>query len=213
MKLFSYPTLRHSRILSPGPFADYRTFKPFLRKEFQARCVYCRMLDTLSPRTNTFGADHYLPQRYHPELATTYSNLFYSCPDCNSAKRAWPYDQKGVRVGFIVPNPCDHAMAKHLEFRADGSIEGKTRDGKATIDLLYLNDPQRVQFRAAHSLAKRTFEAKLRELRNKKRLVKDRLRTGQPLPANAMAVLARIERQRRELILAVMRLYSPAIEN
>lgn len=217
MKLFSYPSRRYTRRLAPGPFASYRTYKPFLRNEFRARCVYCMMLDTLaSPRANTFCVDHYLAKRYYPHLETAYANLFYSCSDCNLQKWAWPYDRKGLKVGFTIPNPCEHVMAEHLEFQADGSVAAKTRDGEATIDLLNINDPRSVGFRGTWITIRRIYYLQIKELRGKKREAERLLMAGQ-LPAikveSLKKLLAKLDVQRRDLRTAmVRRLLSPQFE-
>jgi len=90
MSLFAYPAHRHVRSQAPGPFQAYTQYKPFLRLEFERRCVYCRLPDGLRG-WEAFGVDHYKPFRRFPWLASVYANLFYSCNVCNQRKGVrWP---------------------------------------------------------------------------------------------------------------------------
>ena len=74
MPLFHYQKIIHKRKLSPGPFKRYQTYKKYLRIEFDAACVYCRMPDSLS-EVNSYAVEHYRPQKLFPNLETKYSNL------------------------------------------------------------------------------------------------------------------------------------------
>jgi hypothetical protein len=141
---FVFPKACHVRRNRPGPFPTYQQYKPFLRDEFEKRCVYCRMPDTIKGH-ESYGTDHYRPKSLFPQFATTYSNLFYCCNPCNSRKgHYWP--PKGrVRTHFI-PNPCDHEVFKHLRF-VEEHVEAKTVSGEVARDLLDLNDPEVVAFR------------------------------------------------------------------
>jgi hypothetical protein len=142
---FLYPQERHRRTLSPGPYQRYRSYKPHLRIEFGAQCVYCRLPDAL-PGRSAFGVDHYRPRRYFPDYSVIYSNLFYSCNACNSAKGDyWPVGDQGKRDVF-VPNPCDYVMTAHLRYKGP-RVEGRTVAGRFTIDLLRINEDASVDYR------------------------------------------------------------------
>ena len=71
MTVFLYPKARHIRTQTPPAFLDYRRFKPFLRVEFDARCVYCREADMMKGQ-ESFGVDHYRPKRDFPNLTSEY---------------------------------------------------------------------------------------------------------------------------------------------
>lgn len=45
--LLLFPDKVHQRSPDPGPFTDHRSYKAALQKEFQRKCVYCRISDGL----------------------------------------------------------------------------------------------------------------------------------------------------------------------
>jgi hypothetical protein len=142
---FVYPKSPHTRALKPKPFRRYQTYKRYLRLEFTGKCVYCQMPSSMREYA-VFGVDHYRPQTYFPELATTYSNLYYCCNACNSAKGPyWPSSAALEKTHFI-PNPCDHTMFAHLRFRG-AVVEARTSAGQVALETLDLNDPATLQFR------------------------------------------------------------------
>lgn len=188
--LFSYPKTLHARRLAPGPFRDYRAYKPALRQEFCRRCVYCRLPDGM-PRPMSFGVDHYIP-RSHPTLGkqreTQYDNLFYACNACNGRKKNfWPTAAQ-VKAGVFVPNPCEHVMFKHLRY-AGVEIHARTPAGAWTERLLALNDADSVKYRAALA---RTVECLQEDVHEYKRTLNEidaRLKSSPP--SNRKAQLLR----------------------
>lgn len=146
MQLFHYPKVRHKRKLSPGPFTVYRTYKKYLKTEFDAICVYCRMPDFLS-EVNSYAVEHYRPKTLFPELETEYLNLFYSCCICNNLKSSfWP-DKNDESLGRFIPNPCDYVMHNHLRSQTEGTVKPHSLAGVWTIGLLDLNAPLRIKKR------------------------------------------------------------------
>lgn len=142
---FHYPKSKHTRTQTPPSYSNYRRYKPDLQIEFSAQCVYCRSLDRIKGY-ETFGVDHYRPQKDFPHLATEYLNLFYACNRCNSFKGSyWPSSQE-LKDGVFVPNPCEHVMFDHLRYNG-GWINPHSDAGAETIIRLDLNDPACVRFR------------------------------------------------------------------
>ena len=81
-----------------------------------------------------------------PSLETTYSNLFYSCNCCNSRKKSfWPTAAQ-LRDKKFIPNPCDHIMFEHLQYRR-AEVTLKSPAGKQADDILDLNDDDSVKYR------------------------------------------------------------------
>lgn len=147
-----YPKIRHVRTENPPEYTSYKTYKPFLRREFSGLCVYCRHLDTWFPDGSSFGVDHYRPKDRFRGLTNTYSNLFYCCNRCNSFKGAyWPPSVELEGVDFI-PNPCDHEMFSHMRY-VDGVVEPKSKAGERAVKILDLNDDRAVSFRKAKMIA------------------------------------------------------------
>lgn len=145
MTTFAYPKRRHVRTQKPRQYVNYRAYKPYLQQEFARTCVYCRQPDTIGTHA-TFGVDHYKPKSKFPAHANDYSNLYYCCSACNSRKRDhWPLPEYAETQ--FIPNPCDHVMFTHLRFQGDVVLP-RTEPGRFTAELLDLNDPEVVEFRA-----------------------------------------------------------------
>lgn len=128
-----FPKERQARGHDPGAFADYRSYKPHLQREFRRKCAYCRIADGIKGYEG-FGVDHYLPRSRYPHLAVTWSNLFYACNVCNT----WKGESVSTAERFL-PNPCEHRMADHLQYR-DGGIETFTPHGEWLAELLHLDE-------------------------------------------------------------------------
>lgn len=139
-ELLLFPEERHERSPDPGPYTAYSSYKPHLQKEFRKKCVYCRTSDGLNPRSE-FHVDHYLPQSQFPHLVCAWPNLFYSCPDCNRRKSG----SVSTSERFL-PNPCDHKMAEHLQYR-DAEVETYSKPGEWLAELMRLNTEDRKDHR------------------------------------------------------------------
>ncbi len=135
---FRYPRIKRQRRHGPGGYADCRRYKPWLRDEFEFRCVYCLCRERWFPDgDDCFSADHLTPRTAAPELASEYENLVYACCQCNSAKQ----DAVGVR------DPCDDPYATDLEVLADGTIRALTPQGVFLIHACRLDRPKLTEFR------------------------------------------------------------------
>lgn len=93
----------------------------------------------------SFGVDHYRPRKLFLHLATTYSNLFYSCNGCNARKGDfWPTASQMDKE--FIPNPCDHVMFEHLQYKGAVVIV-KTPAGRLAEKIIDFNDPVSVEYR------------------------------------------------------------------
>ena len=128
-----YPEERQQRGPDPGPFPQYRFYKPYLQREFRRKCVYCCIPDGLKGY-ESFGVDHYQPRSKFPALTVAWANLFYACNVCNT----WKGESVSIPERFL-PNPCEHRMAGHLQYRDDG-IETYTPHGEWLKELLRLEE-------------------------------------------------------------------------
>jgi 5-methylcytosine-specific restriction endonuclease McrA len=154
---FVYPKSQYLRREKPGLLSAYPQYKPFLQREFERKCVYCRMPDSLKDY-ELYGVDQYRPKSRFPQLVTSYSNLFYCCNPCNRRKgEYWPAKGKGQT--HFIPNPCDHEMFKHLRFNR-AVVETKSTAGEVAESLLDLNDPETVAYRNFVLDALNTYAAK-----------------------------------------------------
>jgi len=161
--LFHYQKIIHKRKLFPGPYKVYKTYKKHLKIEFDGTCVYCRMPDSLSEE-KSYAVEHYRPKKQFPALETEYSNLYYSCCDCNSHKGSfWP-SKSQFGLGMFIPNPCDYVMHEHLRLQPEGTIKPHSLTGQWTIETLDLNAPIRIEKRFAFLTIKKKMDATISRL-------------------------------------------------
>jgi hypothetical protein len=126
---FGYPELAHRRRHGPQGYADYHSYRPWLRDEFRFCCVYCLIREQWGRVSGEFNLDHYQPQRLHRDRANEYDNLLYSCATCNLAKG-----------DHVIPDPTVELTALSVIVHDDGSIEGLTEDVDRLIRVLDLDD-------------------------------------------------------------------------
>jgi hypothetical protein len=112
------------------------------------RCEYCQQPDDRELNAYPHEVDHVIARKHGGK--TGRENLAYACFDCNR--------HKGTDLASIDPhtgkvtqlfNPRLQNWRRHFRLRADGTIIPRTAVGRATVYLLHVNDPLRVQIRAA----------------------------------------------------------------
>lgn len=146
-----YPATTHRRRHGPRGYLDYRHYKPWLRDEFQFRCVYCLCRERWFPDgDDSFSIDHLRPQSAAPESAREYDNLVYACWRCNSAKQDTPPPL----------NPDRDVLAEHVEVCNDGTVRGRTPQGEAQIRACRLDRPKLVEFRRGMIALRNLLEAR-----------------------------------------------------
>ena len=104
-------------------YKRYRSFKPYLREDFNSRCGYTDCPDFWFGGKNNFHIDHFKPFSKNPKLATEYSNLVYCCSYVNILKS----DDEGDYI-----DPCDVDFNDHFKRAKDGSILPKNKSVEAT---------------------------------------------------------------------------------
>lgn len=120
---------------------NYRTYKSQLRLDFHTRCGYCDDRDRYYGGVRGAHIDHFAPKSKFDHLKSSYENLVYSCPYCNSAK----YD-KWIGNDANVPNdgasgfvdPCGPELDRHLGRSREGSIIALTPLGRYLVENLNL---------------------------------------------------------------------------
>ena len=135
---FRYPHSALVRRHGPAGYADYASYRPWLRDEFSFRCVYCLIRECWGRVTGEFDLDHFIPQAHSPELTTKYDNLLYSCHSCNL--------RRGNRG---IADPTAALIAGALEVQPDGMIETHSDDAERIVRVLALNSPTWVRWRRA----------------------------------------------------------------
>ena len=135
---FTYSRSLHVHRHGPRGYRNYRAYKPWLRDEFDFRCVYCLWRERwCAEGDHLFSVDHLLPQTTHPEHSCDYDNLVYAYGQCNALKQD----------AETVINPCEEALGHYLGIQSDGSVRPLTARGAEQIALCRLNRPRLVEAR------------------------------------------------------------------
>jgi len=126
-----------------------RTFIPvglrrLVHERAAGRCEYCAI-----PETFSFAAhhiDHIVAEKH--DGPTNPDNLALCCTLCNRYKGS---DLTAIdpQTGNIVTlfDPRQDTWATHFNLPADGTLRSDTPTGRATIRLLQLNRPERIEER------------------------------------------------------------------
>jgi hypothetical protein len=138
-RLYGYPLSCHIRLHGPAGYTRYQRYKPWLRDEFEFRCVYCLTREKWSDWGDfTFGVEHILAKsrKEHAHLECEYTNVVYACNRCNQLK--------GTET-FI--DPCSELFGEHLYVDLNGEFKWLTAEGEKIVRKLRLNDAIRMDFR------------------------------------------------------------------
>ncbi|MEO8499088.1 MAG: HNH endonuclease [Planctomycetota bacterium] len=138
MEGFEYPPVAHVRRHGPAGYDDYASYRDWLRDEFTFRCVFCLHREQWYGRSGTFDIEHFVPTSVDPDGECEYSNLFYACRTCNTAKSDI----------LAVPDPCAVAFGDCLRIKMDGEVEALNADGRKLLGVLRLNSLSNVQQRS-----------------------------------------------------------------
>jgi hypothetical protein len=138
----------HVRRHGPIGYVDYRTYKIWLRDEFQFRCVFCLHREKWERRGwRIFHVDHIIPQSVDEAKVCDYENLLYLCDACNESKSDW-----------VIPDPCMHDYSADYRFEEDGTAIPISDFGDLYIKALKLNEPHLVAYRRDFLKEIRDFE-------------------------------------------------------
>ena len=124
-------------------FKDYRAYRHALRQTFLNRCAYCLRHEVDFGGEANGNIDHFCPQAVceasgRPELVYTYSNLFWSCAECNNIKReSWPVAAERV-LGMRFVDATLEDTDDHWEVLPNGEITARTPAGEYTIETILL---------------------------------------------------------------------------
>src|SRR5688500_456134 len=112
-------------------------------KRAKDRCEYCQLPQACSVLPHEI--DHIRARKHHGP--TTMQNTCWACAACNAAKgsNAAGFDPE---TGDLVPlfNPRNDTWSEHFAWKG-AVLQGLTAIGRATIDVLRINDRQRVSHR------------------------------------------------------------------
>lgn len=133
---FEYPPTPHERRHGPVGYADYSSYRPWLRDEFAFRCVFCLRREVWGQLYAEFAIDHFEPVVNRPDRANDYDNLLYACAACNTRKR-----------DHFIADPLTEFLESALTIHADGRIEARTRAARQIVRVLQLELPELIEFR------------------------------------------------------------------
>lgn len=153
-KLSNKPELWQRSNGRPGRFKKEIT--AYLKVEQNNRCAYCNAkLHEESPHR-----DHIAPKEQYPEWTFRPENLVLSCYACNSDRKK-AYNPVACRrrkyklCTFRFIHPYFDNADRHLSYIGDEGgviIRSLSSKGHQTIELFYLDSPERTKQRAKDSL-------------------------------------------------------------
>ncbi|MCG6155738.1 HNH endonuclease [Rubinisphaera margarita] len=119
--------------------------REMVRRRAKDRCEYCLLPQEAS--FLTFHVDHIIARQHLDVVVDELEHLCLACNRCNAFK--------GTNLSSIGPQTAQHVPLFHPRndrwsehFEMDGGmILGLTAVGRATIRLLQMNAPQRVELR------------------------------------------------------------------
>jgi hypothetical protein len=126
---------------------------PSLREQVRQKandcCEYCQLPQAFSALPHEL--DHIRARKHHGP--TCLENLCWACAYCNSAKgpNLSGYDPETRKVAELF-NPRTEIWAENFEWNG-AVLVGKTTTGRATIEVLGINRPERVEHRRLLMLA------------------------------------------------------------
>jgi hypothetical protein len=122
------------------------SIREFVRNRANGQCEYCRLPQHAAPYF-TFHVEH-IRARQHGGTDDLW-NLALACPDCNA--------KKGPNIATVSPstgklvelfNPRQHTWQDHFAM-AGPEILGTTEVGRATVQLLDMNEDRRIILRTS----------------------------------------------------------------
>jgi hypothetical protein len=107
-------------------------------------CEYCHLPSNAG--TIPYHVDHIKSIKHGG--ANTLNNLCYACFPCNLYKGPI-IAAEDPQTGFasFLFNPRLHIWDEHFQINSDASLKGLTPEGRTTIDVLRINDKQRIEKR------------------------------------------------------------------
>ena len=134
---FQYSNEPHVHRHGPLGYTDYSSFKPWLRDEFDFRCVFCLSRETWNPNgSEDFSVGHVVP-RSAADGSDEYENLVYACCACNRYRR-------NVE---LTTTPLVCGLSEHLYVGEGGVVEPLTPPGAKLIEWFQLNRASLVEYR------------------------------------------------------------------
>jgi hypothetical protein len=121
-----------------------QSLRQFVRERAGFRCEYCHLPD-FAAATSAFHVEHVIARQHGG--ADDPDNRAWSCHRCNLYKGP-NLSGRDPLTGKIVRlfDPRRQSWKRHFEWYG-AVLAGRTQIGRATIAVLGINDPQRVELR------------------------------------------------------------------
>ena len=122
-----------------------RDLRELVRRRAGERCEYCRLQQRHYPDFN-FHIEHVVARQHRGE--TEAGNLALSCHHCNLKKgpNLAGLDPKSGKLTALF-HPREQLWEEHFEESENGEIRGRTAIGRATVEVLGMNEEVRIQIR------------------------------------------------------------------
>lgn len=192
------------RTQNPPSYSKYSSYKKHLRIEFDHRCAYCNIHEAEDGGSKKFHIDHYLPKSIFPGKCCEYSNLFYSCADCNILKgNYWASWIQKLFHTYIL-NPCDYDYDIHFDCTKSEWIP-KTSVAKWNIEKLRLNSKKKIDIRKTRDFFLKIIE----ELMEKKKRFEIALTDNKLCQSDFKEIKNQIDELNRQINLYKFKILTP----
>jgi HNH endonuclease len=120
-----------------------KSLDQLVRRRAEHRCEYCHLPQ--SAYRARFQIDHVIAQKH--KGPTVAENLALACPRCNNAKgpNLSGIDPQSGKVVTLF-HPRREAWSEHFRW-SGATLIGNTEIGRATVEVLNVNDPDLVAVR------------------------------------------------------------------
>lgn len=142
--LYRYPAHPHRHRHWPIGYPTRELYRPWLRDEYDFRCVYCLQRETWLPGGEDAIRKGYLPVLIDPAEGLRYDNLVYACTSCAFAKG-----------NLVMPDPLVVLTEDAVTCDSDGTLQCGTIAAAHLVELLDLNSPAHREFRRTVLFAER----------------------------------------------------------
>ncbi len=199
---------RHRPSAARGRYG-YRKYRQCLRWEFGFTCAFCQCHETDLRLHGVEGTgltqiEHFIPVSHAGAGTNDYTNCFYICCFCNSARGVAPSrdPQRSVRL----LNPCESIWGQLFDFE-DDRLEPHSDDPNAayTCDVYALNDPRKTWMRRQRrTIVRDRLSFLKRGQKARDRLLEQASQTPNPgLVDAAMVIEEALKQARRDMELFV----------
>ncbi|MDQ1351241.1 MAG: hypothetical protein QG657_1543 [Acidobacteriota bacterium] len=108
-----------------------------LLKMSHNKCCYCEC--SVIEESKYLEVEHFYPKSLYPQKVVDWENLLPSCKRCNMKKGNHDTGVEPI-IHPVKDDPKEHLVLRNYQVRP----KNYSKIGEKTIDVLYLNDPQRL---------------------------------------------------------------------